>query len=253
MLLNQQEYAAMHAVEENHWWYKTLHRKVWERIPFNSYEKIKVLDVGCGTGGFLLKCKENAKLAAQGIDFSEYAIDFSAKRGLEVKKASVFKLYEHFPASSFDVVVCNDVFYQFEKDEIIQALLQIQIVLKPGGLLIANNQAFEVFRGTHDIAVGAKIRFIKTDFDEYLGVVSKLKIKEAHYWSVILSGPILLLRALQRLQLRLGWIKASEIKSDVKPTANWINNLLFLLLKWEEKLFPIAPFGSSLFMVFEKK
>jgi SAM-dependent methyltransferase len=253
MLNNPIEYAAMHAVEENHWWYQSLHRKTWDRIAKLPLENLHLLDAGCGTGGFLLKCKNENIKNAQGFDFDESAINFSKNRGLEVKKADIKKISEFYPSAFFDVIICNDVLYQFEKDEIIQILIQIQKILKPGGLFISNNQAFEVFKGTHDIAVGSKLRFILADFQEYIEIVSKLKLKEWHYWSITLSPIILTIRALQRFKLKLGWTKIAEIQSDVKPSPKWVNTLLFHLIKLEEKLIPQARFGSSLFMVFEKK
>jgi SAM-dependent methyltransferase len=253
MLNNPNEYAAMHAVEESHWWYRSLHRKVWERIANLPIENIHLLDAGCGTGGFLLKCKLENLNNATGFDFNTNAVEFSKNRGLNVQKADIKKISELYPSSFFDVVVCNDVLYQFEKDEIIQILIQIQKILKPGGIFITNNQAFEIFRGTHDIAVGAKIRFLLADFEEYMEIVSKLRLKEWHYWSILLSPIILTVRALQRLKMQLGFIKITEVKSDIGPNPSWVNKFLFFIIKWEEKLLPKARFGSSLFMVFEKK
>ncbi len=253
MLANLQEYTAMHAVEESHWWYASLHRKVIEHLLGLNPASIQLLDAGCGTGGFLLKCKKNKITNAQGFDYSSDAVRLSQSRGLEVKKASILKLEELYPSSFFDVVVCNDVFYQFEKDEIIQALIQIQKVLKPGGICISNNQAFEIFRGTHDIAVGSKIRFTLADFKEYLEIVKKLEIDDWHYWSYYLSPFIALVRFVQRIKLRLAWIKPSEVRSDVSDVPKWLNKILYNFVSWEEKLTPNAPFGSSLFLVMKKK
>ncbi len=253
MLANSREYSAMHAAEESHWWYASLHRKVWEQMERLNPETIHVLDAGCGTGGFLLKCKEKNIRHAQGFDFNDDAVAFSKSRGLDVKKANILKLTELYPASCFDVVVCNDVLYQFEKDEIIQILLQIQKILKPGGIFISNNQAFEVFRGTHDLAVGSKIRFTKADFTEYLEIVNKLEIDDWHYWSYYLSPFIAAVRFVQRIQLRIGWVKPSDARSDVKQVPKWLNKILFNFVNWEEKLNPNAPFGSSLFLVLKRK
>ena len=118
---------------------------------------------------------------------------------------------------------------------------------------ISNNQAFEVFRGTHDIAVGSKIRFTKTDFEEYLEIVNKLQIDEWHYWSYLLSPLIATTRFIQRIQLILGWVKPSEAKSYIGKVPKLINTLLYSCVNLEEKLIPNAPFGSSLFLVLKKK
>jgi SAM-dependent methyltransferase len=240
MLSNFQEYAAMHAVEKNHWWYKTLHRKVLKEIQNAGKQEPKILDAGCGTGGLMLFLKQEGFKYITGFDYSQFGVDFSLKNELSVIKADLLEIEKNYAAATFDIIVMNDVLYQFESSEVTKILL------------ISNNQAFRAFAGTHDIAVGSKQRFTKVDFSKYLKNVGSLKIISSHYWSFFLSPLVFIVRTLQRLKLKLNMVDLKNIKSDVKEEAPFLNSLFFALLKLEDKLIKNAPFGSSLFLVFKK-
>ena len=78
MLINSEEYRAMFEVEEKLWWYKILHEKVIAEI--NSFSKgnkqIKILDAGCGTGGFLLKLQSAGYQYFFVFDFNYFWVVF---------------------------------------------------------------------------------------------------------------------------------------------------------------------------------
>lgn len=251
MLINRAEYEAMYQVEEQLWWYKILHERVYEAIKaeFGDKTDIKILDAGCGTGGMLSFLAAKGYKQIQGFDFNDAAVEFSKNRGLHVSQASILELKGMFETDGFDVVICNDVLYQFEDEEIKNALLDILSLLKPNGKFISNNNAFEAFRGTHDIAVGSKKRFVLADFKKYLGAQ---KIVKATYWSFFLSPLIFLVRFVQRLQLRFGKVNLAEIKSDVSLPSPFLNSFFYRLVKFESRLSSNFPFGSSLFLIITK-
>ncbi|MGL4631110.1 MAG: class I SAM-dependent methyltransferase [Leadbetterella sp.] len=254
MIENREEYAIMYQVESQHWWYKSLHRKVLEQLKqFAIPKSASILDIGCGTGGMLEILKSNGFTDSKGFDYSVDAVEFSQKRGLNVHLDSILDLDKSYTLQSFDVVVCNDVLYQFSEDQIQSIFVSIQKLLKPQGLFISNNQAYAVFRGLHDIAVGAKKRFVPADFKRYIHTASELEIIHIHAWSLFLSPLIALVRTIQRIKLKMNCVDASRIKSDVEVTPKWQNNLFEELLKQEEVFFPRNLWGSSLFVVFQKK
>jgi SAM-dependent methyltransferase len=252
MVNNRAEYQAMYAVEESHWWYKSLHRKVKEIVLKYAKPDSVILDAGCGTGGFLQILKKEGFKDLRGFDFDHNAVEFSQLRGLNVIQGDLLDLEKMFSEQSFDIIICNDVFCQFEKHEIIHALNSIAKILKKGGIFISNNQANELFYGIHDIAVGAKIRFMKADFDDYLTFVPHLKRQSYHYWSVLLSPLIFVARLSQRFMLKWKWADPSKAVSDVKSGGALANMLFAAIIKTEDKLILKRPFGSSIFQVFEK-
>ncbi len=236
------------------WWYKTLHDKVITEIKSYSelYTDLKILDAGCGTGGLLTKLKAIGIKDIQGFDCNEDAVAFSESRGIRVSKQDITNFGTAYPQESFDVVVSDDVLYQFDDKGIKNALNDIYCVLKPGGIFITNNNAFAVFGGIHDIAVGSKRRFVKKDFERFLNDFPGFKIQKSTYWSLFLSPMILAVRLLQKLQLKLGMVNLNEVKSDVSMPSEAVNSLLYAICKLESKMLKKSLFGSSLFMVIKK-
>jgi SAM-dependent methyltransferase len=254
VLINYQEYQAMFEVEDQMWWYKSLHERVIEEVKLysNHCKSLKILDAGCGTGGLLTKLKQEGIVDIEGFDFNEDAVAFSQSRGLKVSKQDITAFAHNYENDGFDVVISNDVLYQFEDVELMRALNNIYRVLKPGGIFISNNQAFPIFSGIHDIAVGSKRRFVKRDFDRFIAEISGFSLVKHSYWSLFLAPVILTVRLLQRLQLKLGMVKMDAVKSDVSMPSKLLNAVFNLVNKAERSLLKQSPFGSSLFMVILK-
>ena len=254
MLINYQEYQAMFEVEDQMWWYKILHEKAVSEIKsyFGNQKDIKILDAGCGTGGLISILQQAGYNQIEGFDFNEAAVEFSRDRNLNVSRQDITHFSSSFPKNSFDVVISNDVLYQFDNRNLLLALSNIKEVLKPGGIFITNNQAFKIFEGTHDIAVGAKRRFVKADFIAFFRESGNLEIIKSHYWPFLLSPLILSVRLIQKLKLKLGWVNEETIQSDVSMPSVFVNNILFRISKLEMKLIKKPPFGSSLFLVVRK-
>lgn len=255
MLINSEEYRSMFEVEGKLWWYKILHEKVLvEVIRISKGTKdFKILDAGCGTGGLLLKLQNEGFQNIQGFDFNNDAVDFSTNRGLNVQKLDITNLNSEFDQESFDIVVSNDVLYQFDDLVIDQTISSLLNLVKLGGYLITNNNAFEIFRGTHDIAVGSKKRFVLNDFTAILQKYKNARIVKYTYWSLFLSPLILMVRLVQQLKLKFGLVDLDNIKSDVELPSDFMNNLFYKVCKIEDKYLKKAPFGSSLFLVIQKE
>lgn len=247
------EFSRMFAVEEQLWWYRHLHDRVIERIQarFGTRKDLALFDAGCGTGGLLNRLRQSGYTAIRGADGSPEGVAFCRERGLPVDFLDLNQLAMYAPdgqtGATFDVIICNDVFCYFPEPQLLPLLRELARRLRPGGLLISNNNAFSVFRGEHDLAVGSLRRFVRADFDRLASQVG-LRIQSSTYWSLVLSPLILAVRQWQVLQLRLGWRSADQLTSDVALPHPLINQLLYRLVTTEQKLVASAPFGSSLFL-----
>lgn len=254
MLINYDEYRMMYEAEEKLWWYRILHEKVLKEIQnrFHGNKQIKILDAGCGTGGLMSFLIKHGYENIQGFDYSEDAVSFCKERNLDVQQTDITNFEDKFATNSFDVIVNDDVVYQFDNSTITNIFHTFQSILKVDGIIITNNNAFNVFYGTHDIAVGGNQRFKLSDFEKFLKNLP-LKIIYHTYWSVLLSPLILGVRLVQQIQLKLNLIDLKSIKSDVTVPADFVNNFFYQVVKLEEKLFKKGFFGSSLFLVLRKK
>jgi 2-polyprenyl-3-methyl-5-hydroxy-6-metoxy-1,4-benzoquinol methylase len=90
----------------------------------------RLLDVGCSTGYFLNAARLDFEV--QGIELSEWAAKYARERlKLEVLNAGLEEAA--LPAERFDVVTLNDVIEHFADPR--AALVRVQALLRPGGLL----------------------------------------------------------------------------------------------------------------------
>jgi ubiquinone/menaquinone biosynthesis C-methylase UbiE len=64
--MQDQEYHVLAALEQRHWWYSSLRRRVVERLQREASRQghaLKVFDAGCGTGGMLAELQAQASIA----------------------------------------------------------------------------------------------------------------------------------------------------------------------------------------------
>lgn len=253
MIGNRAEYEKMHLHETKLWWYKILHKKVLKQIEanFGQNKSIKILDAGCGTGGLLAFLKTNGYENLNGFDISTDAVDFCNKKGLKVNQLDIRAIENFGPNEKFEVIICNDMLYFLSDEEIVKTLQIFSQKLNNQGLILLNIHAFEVFSGTHDIAVGSNRRFVLRQFQHFADRAG-VKIASASYWSLLLSPLILAARLWQNFKLKIGFLNYQTVESDVSYPGNFINNLLYKIVKLEEKFIQKSPFGSSLNMTLQK-
>lgn len=254
MIGRSDEYEKMFRLEGQLWWYRILHERVETALhqQFGGRRDIHLLDVGCGTGGLLDFLRRRGYANLRGLDGSADAVAFCQERNLPVTLVDLNELTRFEPDARYDAIICNDVFCYFNDTDLPRLVSQIARRLKPAGILISNNNAFAVFRGQHDLAVGSMRRFVRADF-ERLMASSGLQIQTATYWSLALSPMILLMRQWQNWQLRRGWRNEDNAHSDVYLPPPWLNETLYRIVHLEQKLLARTPFGSSLFITVRKQ
>jgi SAM-dependent methyltransferase len=131
-------YQRMYEVESTHWWHRGM-REVSIALLGARWSRPgqRLLDAGCGTGGFLRFAIDSGSFAAAcGIDMSEAAIELARKRvpDAELHVAPLREL--PFDGSSFDLVTLNDVLQHVHEHEVPQGLAEVRRVLRPGGAVL---------------------------------------------------------------------------------------------------------------------
>lgn len=249
MIDKSEEYKIMHQVETTLWWYQVLHNKTLRAIEahFGSKE-IRILDVGCGTGGMLHFLRENGYTNLQGIDLSADAIRFSRARGFTVQALDLRHIADFDSTLRFNVIICNDVLCYFNNSEISHILSEFRARLNPNGLIISNNNAFSCFEGVHSIVLNIPRRFVIEEFKSIFDGF-QIKIDNYTYWSFLLSPMIWLYRKLQLIALQFGIVKIENMASDVGYPGDFVNTLFLNIVRFEERWIKAAPFGSSVFWV----
>ena len=240
------EYATMRQAEDGHWWYEGLRSLVARELArhLRRGTALRVLDVGCGTGGGLARWAAATGAPCHGIDLSSSALAHCRARGERlVAQASAEAL--PFGSGAFDVIVSLDVLCLDGVDEA-RALAEIHRVLRPGGVLVMNLPAFEALRGAHDRAVRIRHRYVGREVAQLLRAAGFGAVRVS-YWNTALFPAVWLTR-----RLRHG---GAEPTSDLAPLPRPVNAALAALVRAEASLLSRVrlPFGTSVLSVAAKR
>jgi ubiquinone/menaquinone biosynthesis C-methylase UbiE len=145
-------YDRIFEAEQRHWWYRGMRSisaaLLGERLQAGG----RVLDAGCGTGGFLRWVLDEGPFSsAAGVDIGSAAIDLARRRvpEAELRVSALREL--PFADGSFDLVVSGDVLQHVPEDEVARSLGEVRRVLAPGGaLLLRTNGARRLRRERAD-------------------------------------------------------------------------------------------------------
>lgn len=242
----ESEYLRMARVEADMWWYTSLHADLLDMIRrhFGDDRNIRILDAGCGTGGFLRFLRQHGYTRSTGLDLSPLAVDFCRQHGLEVQQGSIADLAALTRAGSADLIVTLDVLCSLPNEQQrIEFLQAASRLLNKGGLLIVQTPAFRCLGGIHDLAVGVNKRYTRGEMHGLLQRAG-LSACSLRYRLFLLAPLVFLARSLQRLQLRFR--SNMTIESDVRKPPAVVNALLFHLQRMEDRWLPFRPFGASL-------
>src|SRR3989344_6612866 len=100
-------YDDLYELEEHHWWHRAKRELILRLLPpYLPHKRIKILDVGCGTGK---NVEVFAKLGESwGLDMSPRAIAYCKRRGLTRVRVGTAER-TGLPGARFDVVTLLDV------------------------------------------------------------------------------------------------------------------------------------------------
>lgn len=246
--MRKEEYERLFRLEELHWWYRGTRRFFLELLATCCPREAsgRVLDAGCGTGGFLVLLREwFHPEEVVGFDLCPEALEMGRTRGLEgLCLASLEDI--PFPDDYFSLVTCLDVLYHQDVRDEERALKEIWRVMKPEGYLLLNLPAFRLLRGSHDQAVHGERRYRKRELLPRLDAAGFMVVR-ATYFNFFLFPAL----AAYRLASRVLPFSSSDLW--MPPTL--LNRILQLMLAIEGKvaLRRDLPWGSSLTVLARKQ
>jgi len=134
-------YRKIYELENRHWWYLGIREiaSVLLRSSDCCNHPVRILDAGCGTGGFLRWAGEFLGASTIiGIDISSTALGFC--RLHHKLNATVLQL--PFASDTFDLVICQDVLQHLPtNDSDRHALSEMFRVLSPGGQILVRSNS----------------------------------------------------------------------------------------------------------------
>ena len=110
--------------------FKSQRDKYFKNILSNHFRNIPlVVDVGCGQGDFLTQAKELG-INAEGIDDKDFWVTRCVKKGLKVKKGSIFEI--PYDDNSVDGIFLQSV---LEHADPVKSMKEISRVIKNEGIV----------------------------------------------------------------------------------------------------------------------
>ena len=225
--MDAEQYRVMFEVEQTHWWYRGIRRNAEALLrrylaPGRSYE---ILDAGCGTGGTTLFLQRFGTVT--GVDFSADALGFARSRGLKrLVRGSVSQL--PFPDSRFDALTCFDVLYHRGVTDVVEGLKEFRRVLRPGGIVLLREPAFDWLRGSHDIGIHTERRLTVGDLQDGLHRAG-FQVLAGTYANMVLFPLAIAKRSAER------WLHM-EFPADLTVPAGPVNAALEAVLVAEAAL-----------------
>lgn len=167
--MNADEYVKLAEVEDRMWYFRSLHRHVVRELDRRGMPaRVAALDAGCGTGGMILRLREQQRgWQWSGIDFMPLACELARKRcgpDTDIRQASITDL--PFANESFDAVVSADVICQVVDADV--AVREFFRVLRPGGVVVINVPAYMWMWSYHDDSCQTKHRYTRPELDVLL-------------------------------------------------------------------------------------
>lgn len=99
-------------------------------------KNVKIIDIGCGNGGFVYWLSELGYKNVEGIDMSGEQIEIAGKLGIKnVQQADIKKFLKN-KREFYDIIFARDVIEHFNKEEILDILNIVYKSLKQNGKFV---------------------------------------------------------------------------------------------------------------------
>lgn len=231
--------------EQTYWWHLGRLRiiQTYLRAAKGKKQNIRILNVGCGTGGTIDMLTQEGQ--TDNVDISDEAISFMNKRGYRnITKVDGVKL--PFKDKTFDIVGAFDVLEHIE--EHIDALKEWKRVIKDDGAILITVPAYQWLWSAHDESLHHKRRYTIKSLND-AAKQANLRVDKRSY-AITFSLPLIVgFRFLNKILRR-----QTNSETSYVDVPNWVNSFFTRILYGEAKLHTIAPLpaGTSVIAVLRK-
>lgn len=236
-------YADLYELEEKHWWH--IAKRIACKEIISRYLKkgrIKILDIGCGTGKNLAEFSKIGKV--WGIDNSPDAIKFCKERRQLSNVCLADAEKTSFTKETFDLVTMLDV---LEHTDDSKTLLEVHRILKKRGFLLLTVPAYKWMWSNWDAVLHHERRYTKGQTEKLLESHGFEVVKSTYLYSFLLL-PVFMVRKIKNIFF------GRTYDSDFKLGTPLVNKVMGAISAFE-RLIAInlgIPFGLSIIVIARK-
>lgn len=125
---------------------QALQEEILRSLP--SERNAKILDAGCGCGGFLNTLSKMGYNNLSGIEIGKEQCEFLSDKGFNIHRVDIIEFFEK-TKDRYDFISMLDVLEHFNKSEVIELIPLLRKCLNEGGILllrVPNGEA--IFKGS---------------------------------------------------------------------------------------------------------
>ena len=240
------------SLQADHWWFRgrrALYTALLEQVLRRDLQReptgLRVLDVGCGAGGWLRPLSRFGTVT--GIELDEPSIRFC--RELDLHRTLVGRVDAlPVPPQSHDLVCLWDVVEHTPDD--VAVLSEARRALRPGGHLVVSVPAYQFLFANNDRVAHHYRRYSRGLLVRRLREAG-FEVRKATYVNFVLAPVIIPIVLLVKLKERLRPVPDSPYNNLSIPVSRPVNALLAGIFGGERHVLRHvdAPFGHSLFVV----
>jgi SAM-dependent methyltransferase len=239
-------------LQADHWWfrgrralYTDLLAHVLRRDLLREPRDLRVLDVGCGAGGWIEPLSLFGRVT--GIELDEPSIRYCREQALHrtlVGRVDALPV----PDASHDLACLWDVIEHVPDD--MGVLAEARRVLRPGGHLAISVPAYQFLYANNDRVAHHQRRYTRGLLVRRVRAAG-FEVRKATYVNVVLSPVIIPLVLLRKLRERLAPVAGDSYNNLDVGVPGPVNALLAGLFGGERHVLRhvSAPFGHSLLLV----
>ena len=240
------------ALEDRHWWfigrrrlYPELLAAVLERDLGRPPEGLRVVDVGCGVGGFLAPLERFGSVL--GLELDQESVSWCRQRGFP-RTAAASSAALPLADGSQDLLCLWDVLEHTPDD--VATLREARRCLRPGGHVALSVPAYPWLYANNDRVARHYRRYTRRTLRERVATAG-LELRKATYVNVLLAPAIVPAVLLIKLKERLSARTDDPTTNLTWPLPRPAHQLLAALFASERHALSRidAPFGHSLLAV----
>ncbi len=244
--MQKAEYVRMAGRESSYWWHlgrlHIIETYLKQAVRGRAREDVKILNVGCGTGGTIPLLEKYGILT--NVDVCDVAIVFMKTYGYEATQVDGVKM--PYADESFDLVVAFDVLEHIEEDN--AALREWRRVMKQDGSIVITVPAYQWLWTEHDVSLMHFRRYTRPHLRETVAA-NELRVQRMSHGFVVFLPLIAGFRFLHKLSGRKVTSETSYVDVPI-----WVNRIFIGMLRTEAILHERMsfPMGTSIIATFRK-